>query len=102
MHVHPALRLPWRVLVGATGTLVILVGFVFFVTPGPGIASILLGLFILSTEFHWAHRLLRPARVWARWAEQQGKRLKDEHARRRRARRRAKQGLPPDPEDDSV
>src|SRR5699024_11793196 len=43
MHTHPALRLPWRILVGTTGTLIVLIGFVFFVTPGPGIASVLLG-----------------------------------------------------------
>ena len=102
MHAHPALRLPWRVLVGTTGTLIILIGFVFFVTPGPGIASILLGLFVLSTEFHWAHRLLRPARVWARWAEQRGRQVKDRYARRRRARRRAKRGLSAESEDGCV
>src|SRR5699024_6910569 len=64
MHQPPALRLPWRILVGTTGTLIVLIGFVFCVTPGPGIASVILGLFILSTEFRWAHRLMRPARVW--------------------------------------
>lgn len=102
MHTHPALRLPWRILVGTTGTLIVLIGFVFFVTPGPGIASVLLGLFILSTEFRWAHRLMRPARVWARWAERRGKQLKDKYARRRRARRRAKRGLPPDPRNGAA
>lgn len=102
MHTHPALHLPWRILVGTVGTLIVLVGFVFFVTPGPGFASVLLGLFILSTEFRWAHRLLHPARVWVRWAEQQGVRVKDEYARRRRARREAKRGRPQGPEDDPM
>jgi hypothetical protein len=28
------------------------------VTPGPGWAAIFGGLFLLASEFHWAHRLL--------------------------------------------
>lgn len=96
MHAHPALRLPWRVLVGAVGTVVVLTGIVFFVTPGPGIASLLLGLLILSTEFRWAHRLLKPARTWARKAEQYAEHRKDEYVRRRRERRAAKVRTGPD------
>ncbi|PWV57225.1 PGPGW domain-containing protein [Nocardiopsis sp. L17-MgMaSL7] len=101
MHTHPALHLPWRVLVGTVGTVVILAGVVMLVVPGPGIASILLGLLIISTEFHWAHRLLRPARVWARRGEKWALRTKDqllERRRERRAARAARRGrtAPPD------
>ena len=102
MHTHPALHLPWRILVGTVATVVILAGIVMLVVPGPGIASILLGLLILSTEFRWAHRLLRPARVWARRAERWAMRTKDELMERRRERRAARAArrgrtAPPDP-----
>ncbi|WP_160050554.1 PGPGW domain-containing protein [Nocardiopsis sp. FR4] len=94
MHAHPALRLPWRVLVGTAGALVVLAGLLMMVTPGPGVAAVLLGLVIISTEFRWAHRLLRPARVWFRRAERYGMRLRGELLRRLR-RRRALPGGPP-------
>lgn len=101
MHTHPALHLPWRLLVGTVGTVVILAGVAMLVVPGPGIASILLGLLILSTEFRWAHRLLRPARVWARRGEKWALRTKEqllERHRERRAARAARRGraAPPD------
>ncbi|SIO85710.1 PGPGW domain-containing protein [Nocardiopsis sp. JB363] len=92
MHTHPVLHMPWRLLVGTVGAVVVLAGVVMLVVPGPGIASMLLGLLILSTEFRWAQRLLHPAKVWAvrgeRWAVQ----LKDDYLRRfrdHRARRKA-------------
>jgi hypothetical protein len=44
----------WRVLVLIVGLVVLLAGFVMLVTPGPGIAVLLLGLTILATEFRWA------------------------------------------------
>ncbi|WP_017615128.1 PGPGW domain-containing protein [Nocardiopsis salina] len=100
MHSHPALRLPWRILVGTVGTVVLLTGVVFFVTPGPGIAALLLGLLILSTEFRWAHRILRPARKWARRAEKYAERRKHEYVRRRRARRATREGRQPDNDTD--
>ncbi|WP_304455555.1 PGPGW domain-containing protein [Nocardiopsis sp. YSL2] len=90
MHTHPALHLPWRVLVGTVGAVVILAGLVMMVFPGPGIASVLLGLVILSTEFRWANSLVRPVRVWSRRAERFGHRKKDQYLRWWRARRAAK------------
>ncbi|GHD27021.1 PGPGW domain-containing protein [Nocardiopsis kunsanensis] len=90
MHTHPALHLPWRVLVGTVGTVVALAGIVFLVTPGPGVAAVLMGLLILSTEFRWAYRLLQPARTWAWRAEQYAERRKEEFLRRRRERKAAK------------
>ncbi|MBR8743581.1 PGPGW domain-containing protein [Nocardiopsis sp. MG754419] len=90
MHTHPVLHLPWRLLVGTVGTVVALAGIVMLVVPGPGIASILLGLLILSTEFRWARRLLHPAKVWAVRAERWAMRLKDDYLRRLRERRAAR------------
>ncbi|WP_197285654.1 PGPGW domain-containing protein [Nocardiopsis sp. NRRL B-16309] len=90
MHTHPALHLPWLILVGTIGTVVILAGLVMMVFPGPGIASVLLGLVILSTEFRWANSLVRPVRVWSRRAERFGQRKKDEYLGRWRARRAAR------------
>jgi uncharacterized protein (TIGR02611 family) len=90
MHTHPVLHIPWRVLVGTVGTVVVLAGIVMMVLPGPGIASVLLGLLILSTEFRWAHRLLRPARVWARRGEKWAVRTKNQYLKRRRERRNGK------------
>ena len=102
MHTHPALHLPWRILVGTVGTVIALAGVVMLVIPGPGIASILLGLVILSTEFRWAHRLLRPVRVWARKGEKWVVRAKSDYLERRREHKAAKverrgRNTPPDP-----
>ncbi|MFE9246449.1 PGPGW domain-containing protein [Nocardiopsis sp. NPDC006938] len=101
MHTHPALHLPWRVLVGTVGTVVALAGVVMLVVPGPGVASIFLGLLILSTEFRWAHRLLRPARVWTRRGERWALRTRDQFLERRRERaaaRAARRGRPAPPD----
>lgn len=48
----------YRVLVGAVGLAVLLVGIVAIPYPGPGWAIVFLGLAILATEFYWAHRTL--------------------------------------------
>jgi hypothetical protein len=50
---HPMLRLGKRIGIAIGGGLVILVGAVLSLplVPGPGLALILLGLFILSLEF---------------------------------------------------
>lgn len=100
MHTHPALHLPWRILVGTVGTLVVLAGIVMMVFPGPGLASVILGLVIFSTEFRWAQRLVRPARVWFLRAERLGMRLRDDalrwiRDRRAQRRRRALHTTPP-------
>ncbi|MDT0328675.1 PGPGW domain-containing protein [Nocardiopsis lambiniae] len=87
MHAHPVLHLPWLILVGTVGTLIILAGVVMLVAPGPGVAAIILGLVVLSTEFSWARRLVRPARVWFRRAERYGMRLRARALERYRARR---------------
>ncbi len=46
-----------KIAVLASGTSAILAGTAMLVLPGPGLATILLGLAILGTEFAWAKRL---------------------------------------------
>lgn len=54
----------YRVLVGALGTLLILLGVVTGPLPGPGgIPLVLLGLAVWASEFAWAHRLMQWFRV---------------------------------------
>src|SRR5690606_33362054 len=65
---HPPLNATWRVGVFVLGSLIVIAGLVMFVTPGPGWVALILGLAILATEFRWAERLLRWARVKAREA----------------------------------
>lgn len=50
----------WKVVVTVVGVAVIIAGVVMLAVPGPGWATVLLGLAILSTEFEWAAR-------WRRW-----------------------------------
>ena len=47
-----------RVIKIVGGFALLLGGLVMLVTPGPGWAAIFGGLFLLASEFHWAHRLL--------------------------------------------
>jgi tellurite resistance protein TerC len=51
-----------RLAILVVGTTVGLLGLVMLVTPGPGIAVVVLGLAILAIEFAWAKRLLTDAR----------------------------------------
>lgn len=45
-------------LVSAVGGLLLLIGIVFMILPGPGIPLVIAGLAVLGVEFHWARRLL--------------------------------------------
>ena len=54
-----------RVLLGVLGTLLILVGIVLLVLPGPGLLVIALGLIVLSLEFDWAKKIVESFRRWA-------------------------------------
>lgn len=59
MHSHPVLLWTWRIVVTVVGSVLLLAGFTMWFTPGPGWASVLLGLAVLATEFGWARKLLR-------------------------------------------
>ena len=51
-----------RIAVAFVGGIVLAVGVVMLVLPGPAVLVIPAGLAILATEFRWAHRLLRQVR----------------------------------------
>lgn len=53
----------WRLVILVIGVSTLVVGLIFLVFPGPGWATIWLGLVVLATEFAWANRLLRPLRA---------------------------------------
>lgn len=61
----------WRVLVAIVGSVVIAVGAVLLVFPGPGWLVIFVGLGIWATEFAWARSLLgyaqRQVGKWTAW-----------------------------------
>jgi uncharacterized protein (TIGR02611 family) len=70
-----ALDLSYRVGVAVVGVTIVVVGIVLLPLPGPGWLIIFGGLFILSTEFVWAERLLtyarRQVRGWTVWVAAQ-------------------------------
>ncbi|HEY3022959.1 MAG TPA: PGPGW domain-containing protein [Actinomycetota bacterium] len=51
-----------RIAVTVVGFVLLLVGIVMLVTPGPGILLIIAGLAVLATEYVWAERLLNLAK----------------------------------------
>jgi uncharacterized protein (TIGR02611 family) len=65
----------YRVTVAVVGSTIILIGIVLLPLPGPGWLVIFTGLFVLSTEFEWADRLLVFARdkvrAWTDWIKAQ-------------------------------
>jgi uncharacterized protein (TIGR02611 family) len=62
-----------RIIVTVVGVILILLGLLLLVLPGPGILVTLLGLAVLGSEFDWAQDLL--AWMRNRW-ESRGGRLK--------------------------
>lgn len=60
--VRATLRQIRRLAVLVVGLTVALVGLIMFVTPGPGLVVLPLGLAILALEFVWARRLLNQVR----------------------------------------
>jgi uncharacterized protein (TIGR02611 family) len=75
VHERPGGAQTWRVGVALTGTVVIIVGVVLLVVPGPGWLVIFAGLGILATEFAWARSALRFVRrhvgAWTAWLRRQ-------------------------------
>jgi tellurite resistance protein TerC len=55
-----------RVIVFFAGGIILTIGLVMLVLPGPAIIFIPLGLAILATEFRWARKWLATARQWLR------------------------------------
>lgn len=57
----------WRqVVVSVAGGIILIIGIVMLVVPGPAIIFIPLGLAILASEFRWARKWLLTARQWLR------------------------------------
>lgn len=54
-----------RAAVFVVGVALLVVGFIMFVTPGPGIVLVVAGLAVLATEFAWAEHLLDKAKEQA-------------------------------------
>jgi putative transmembrane protein PGPGW len=61
-------RLLRRIAVTALGTVLLAVGAVLLVAPGPGLLVIVLALAVFAIEFEWARRRLATARDLARTA----------------------------------
>ena len=53
-----------RLVVLVVGTMVLLLGLVLLVLPGPGLITIALGLSILASECVWARQILKRFRQW--------------------------------------
>ncbi len=58
----------WRILVFAVGCTLLAAGLLMFLLPGPGWATLILGLVVLASEFTWANRVLDPVKSAARRA----------------------------------
>ena len=58
-----AYRIARRIVIGAVGSTVLLVGIVLLFTPGPAFVVIPAGLGILALEFAWAKRWLHEAKT---------------------------------------
>jgi riboflavin biosynthesis pyrimidine reductase len=62
--------------VATVGASLLIAGVAMLVLPGPGIVTILAGLTVLATEFHWARRVKRKLVVYIR-RRMQRKKLKE-------------------------
>lgn len=61
----------YRFVVGGVGTIIVLIGLILVPLPGPGWLIVIIGLFVISSEFRWAKRILHFVRVtvekWTHW-----------------------------------
>jgi uncharacterized protein (TIGR02611 family) len=81
-----------RAAVFVVGVALLAIGFVMFVTPGPGIVLVVAGLAVLATEFAWAEYLLDKAKEHASRAAAKvpgSARVRASVGRRRPGRKRA-------------
>ncbi len=83
LHRNPITGFVTKVVVTVLGVAVIGAGLVMMVTPGPGIVGILVGLGLLSTEYHWAERWMHAMKAKAQEAADRARDL-DPAVRRRR------------------
>lgn len=52
-----------KLIVGVIGITILLIGIAMIVLPGPALVLIPVGLGLLATEFAWARRLIRRAKL---------------------------------------
>jgi uncharacterized protein (TIGR02611 family) len=64
-----------RAVVFVIGVALLAIGLIMFVTPGPGIVLVVLGLAVLATEFAWAEHLLEQAKRQAGKAGQASQKI---------------------------
>jgi hypothetical protein len=64
-----------RAVVFVIGVVLLAIGLIMFVTPGPGIVLVVLGLAVLATEFAWAEHLLDQAKRQASKAGQASQKI---------------------------
>lgn len=63
----PVAFILFRSTVIAVGFLLMVLGLIMFITPGPGMLALLAGLSLLATELPWAHYLVRRLKlIWRR------------------------------------
>ncbi len=58
----------WRVVIGALGGSITVLGAIALVAPGPGVLILLAGLGILASEFAWASRAMNKTKSMAQSA----------------------------------
>ncbi|MGW4796320.1 TIGR02611 family protein [Nonomuraea sp. NPDC004297] len=65
-----------KIVVGVIGSVMVVGGLIMVPFPGPGWLVVFAGLAVLSTEFHWAHRVLefgkQTLHAWTEWYKRQG------------------------------
>ncbi|MGN9845044.1 TIGR02611 family protein [Nonomuraea sp. H19] len=65
-----------KIAIGVIGTIMVVGGLIMVPFPGPGWLVVFAGLAVLSTEFHWAHKVLefgkRVLHAWTEWYKRQG------------------------------
>jgi uncharacterized protein (TIGR02611 family) len=66
-----------RIAVSVAGLVLLLLGLVMMVLPGPGVLFVIAGLAVLATEYVWAQRMLNFAKRKAERAKDAVRRKKD-------------------------
>lgn len=68
----PGVRHGKRIALETLGWTLVLVGIAALVLPGPGLLMVFAGMVILSQQYAWAERRLRPIEVMAKRAAREG------------------------------
>ncbi|MEU6710535.1 TIGR02611 family protein [Nonomuraea sp. NPDC046802] len=65
-----------KIVIGVIGTIMVVGGLIMVPFPGPGWLVVFAGLAVLSTEFHWAHKVLefgkQTLHTWTEWYKRRG------------------------------